>query len=138
MARFRTRSSLLAALVGLLTLVAPAGADHLAGVRVIDSDQLKAWIDQGKTMLLVDSRVASEYKEGHLPGAVNLPEPAMEKLRDRLPRDRKLPIVFYCNGWPECKKSHEACTKALQWGYTEVYWFREGTPAWREKGYPIE
>lgn len=104
---------------------------------MIDADQLKAWIDQGKKVLVVDSRVAPEYRQGHIPTAVNIPEPAMEKLRDRLPGDRSFPIVFYCNGWPECKKSHEACAKAVHWGYREIYWFRDGIPAWRAKGYPL-
>lgn len=105
---------------------------------VIDADQLKAWIDQGKKMLLVDSRVASEYKESHIPSAVNIPAPVMDQYREKLPKDLNYPLVFYCNGWPECKKSHEGSGKAIQWGYKRVYWFRDGIPVWQAKGYPVE
>lgn len=128
-------------LLASLTIVLRAGlvhADHLQMVKVIDADQLKAWIDQGKKMLLVDSRVAPEYKEGHIPTAISIPAPIMDRYRAKLPRDRSYPLVFYCNGWPECKKSHEACDKAVQWGYTQIYWFRDGIPAWKEKHYPLE
>ena len=105
---------------------------------MIDADQLRGWIDQGKKMLLVDSRVAAEYREGHIPGAITVPEPAMEKHRDKFPGDVRYPIVFYCNGWPQCKKSHDACAKALRWGFQAVYWFRDGMPAWQAKRYPLE
>lgn len=137
-ARFRRRIILLAALAGPFLLVGLARADHLAGVTVIDADQLKAWIDQGKKIFLVDARVASEYQEGHIPGAISIPEPAMEKHRGKFPRDLSHPLVFYCNGWPQCKKSHDACAKALQWGFREIYWFRDGIPAWQAKRYPLE
>lgn len=113
-------------------------ADHLQAVKVVDADQLKAWIDQGKKMLLADSRVASEYKESHIPTAISIPAPIMDQYRAKLPKDRSYPVVFYCNGWPECKKSHEACDKAVQWGYTQIYWFRDGIPAWTAKHYPLE
>jgi rhodanese-related sulfurtransferase len=113
-------------------------ADHLQIVKIVDADQLKAWIDQGKKIVLVDSRVASEYKEGHIPTAISIPAPIMDQYRSTLPKDRSYPIVFYCNGWPECKKSHEACEKAVQWGYGQVYWFRDGIPAWQAKRYPVE
>jgi len=117
---------------------APLRADHLSSVKVINVDQVKAWVDQGKKMLLIDSRIQSEYTESHIPTAVNIPTALMERNRDKLPRDRKHVLVFYCNGWPECKKSHDACSKAVQWGYDNVFWLRDGLPAWQAKGYPVE
>lgn len=130
----------LAALVILVMLVTPArsAADHVGSVTVIDVDQLKRWVDKGKPMMLVDSRVAAEYKTGHIPTAVNILAASMERERARLPRDKKTVIVFYCNGWPECKKSHDASAKAVEWGYQNVYWMRDGLPAWQAKGYPVE
>ena len=125
----------------LLITVAEVGeatADDLKTVTIVDADRLKTWIDQGKKILLIDSRVASEYKEGHIPTAINIPAPVMDQQRTKLPKDRSYPIVFYCNGWPECKKSHDACQKAIQWGYTQIYWFRDGIPAWQAKRYPVE
>jgi len=128
-------------LFALLITVAEVGeatADDLKAVTIVDADRLKTWIDQGKKILLIDSRVASEYKEGHIPTAINIPAPVMEQHQTKLPKDRSYPIVFYCNGWPECKKSHDACEKAIQWGYTQIYWFRDGIPAWQAKRYPLE
>ncbi len=127
-----------AVLVPLLLGPPVARADHLAAVKVVDADQLKAWIDGDKKMVLVDSRVAAEYRDGHIPKAISIPAPTMDQNRERLPRDLDHPVVFYCNGWPECKKSHEASSKAILWGYRHVYWFRDGIPVWQAKGYPVE
>ncbi len=129
---------LVVALAAILLGPPPVDADHLQVVKVIDVDQLKTWIDQGKKMLLVDSRVAPEYKESHIPTAINIPTPVMDQHREKLPKDLSYPLVFYCNGWPDCKKSHDACSKAVQWGYKQVYWFRDGIPIWQAKGYPTE
>lgn len=126
------------AVAAVLSGPAAVEADHLPAVTVVDADQLKGWIDHGKKMVVVDSRVVAEYKEAHIPTAISIPTPVMDQYRDRLPRDRNYPLVFYCNGWPECKKSHEGSSKAVQWGYRHIYWFRDGIPVWQSKGYPVE
>lgn len=125
-------------LAAVLSGPARSEADHLSGVKVIDAEQLKTWVDQGKQMLLIDARISSEYRAGHIPTAINIPEPLLEQKREKLPRDRQYPLVFYCNGWPECKKSHDACSKVIGWGYTNVHWFRDGIPVWQSKGFPVE
>jgi rhodanese-related sulfurtransferase len=131
------------ALFGLLLLgPLPARADVKTdvpkGVTVIDAEQLKKWIDQNKKMLLVDARIAPEYKEAHIPTAISVPYPVMEQHRKEFPKDTNYLIVFYCNGWPTCKKSHDACVTAVKWGYKNVHWFRAGIPVWQARGYPIE
>jgi rhodanese-related sulfurtransferase len=131
----------LAPLIVLAALVAgpvAARADHVTSVAVIDAAELKRWIDGGKRVTLIDSRVAAEFKAGHIPTAVNIVAAEMERHRGRLPSDRGATLVFYCNGWPECKKSHDASAKAVAWGYRSVYWLRDGIPAWQAKGYPVE
>jgi len=135
---FRPGMLLLSALSIVAAAVAPADGDHLASVVVIDAEELKAWIDQDRKILVIDSRVTAEYREAHIPTAVNIPAQAMDKHRHRFPDDHSYALVFYCNGWPECKKSHEASTKAVAWGYTRVYWLRGGLPAWQVKRYPLE
>jgi rhodanese-related sulfurtransferase len=133
-----SKNGLVLALAAILFGPAAVGADHLPAVQVLDADQLKVWIDQGNKMLLVDSRVASEYNEGHIPTAISIPAPVMDQYRAKLPSDDNYPLVFYCNGWPECKKSHDASSQAVEWGYRQVYWFRDGIPVWEAKGYPLE
>jgi len=47
-------------------------------------------------------------------------------------KDRKL--VFYCEA--KCWMSWNAAKRAVEYGYTAVYWFPDGMQGWTEAGYP--
>ena len=47
------------------------------------------------------------------------------------------PAVIYCNG-THCSLSYKAVTKAVQWGFTNIRYYREGMKDWRRSGNPIE
>jgi PQQ-dependent catabolism-associated CXXCW motif protein len=47
-------------------------------------------------------------------------------------KDRKL--VFYCEA--KCWMSWNAAKRAVEYGYTSVYWFPDGMKGWTEAGYP--
>jgi rhodanese-related sulfurtransferase len=47
------------------------------------------------------------------------------------------PIVIYCNG-ASCMRSSKATAKAVSWGYTKVYYYRDGFPAWKAASLPVE
>lgn len=46
------------------------------------------------------------------------------------------PVVIFC--LEDCWMSWNAAKRALEWGYTSVYWFPEGTDGWQLWGYPLE
>ncbi len=48
--------------------------------------------------------------------------------------DKSKPLVFFC--LRDCWMSWNAAKRAIEIGYSEVYWFPEGTDAWEERGYP--
>lgn len=50
--------------------------------------------------------------------------------------DKGKALVFFCVR--NCWMSWNAAKRALTYGYTNVYWFSEGTDAWQEIGQPIE
>lgn len=50
--------------------------------------------------------------------------------------DKTKALVFFCVR--NCWMSWNSAKRALSYGYTNVYWFSEGTDAWQEKGLPIE
>lgn len=45
--------------------------------------------------LLVDVRSASEYRSGHIPGAINIPLEQLVRHLNQIPTDR--PVVLYCS-----------------------------------------
>jgi len=56
-------------------------------------------------------------------------EDAVKGLRDR-------PIVFYCLA--DCWMSWNATKRAAGWGYTQLYWYRDGIDAWEAAKLPTE
>jgi rhodanese-related sulfurtransferase len=121
--------------------------DSLKGATVVDAAKAKSLIDSG--VMAIDARVANEYAESHIKGAINIPyKEKSAKAVDfdvkqdsidmsKFPSNKNTPMVIYCNG-PECWKSYKASTAAIKAGYKTVYWFRLGIPEWKAKGYPTE
>ena len=40
------------------------------------------------------------------------------------------PVLFYC--LQDCWMSWNAVKRAASWGYTNLYWYRDGVDGWRE------
>ena len=109
-----------------------------SSVVVVSADQLKDMLDQGQKFLLVDTRNGAEFREGHIPKALHVYDKEMEAQKGKLPSDKSLPLVFYCNGYPDCPRSLNGAKIAVEWGYKKVHLFKGGIPEWAAKGYPIE
>ena len=140
-------TTVLAVALAPLAVWAADAPASLAGAKVVTAADVTKLVGAGD--LVVDSRVASEYADGHIKGAVSIPyREKSEKVANfdatadafaltKLPADKAAPIVIYCNG-PDCWKSFKASTVAIKGGYTNVYWYRDGFPDWKSKGLPIE
>jgi PQQ-dependent catabolism-associated CXXCW motif protein len=48
---------------------------------------------------------------------------------------RDLPVVLYCLA--NCWMSWNASKRAASWGYTHVYWYRDGTDGWAAAHLPL-
>jgi len=128
------------------TLAADTPAS-ISGATVVTAVRAKALQDQGAIM--VDARVANEYVEQHIKGAINIPykeksdksvnfDASKDKFNtSKLPANKSAEIVIYCNG-PECWKSFKASTAAVKAGYVRINWLRGGMPEWKEKELPVE
>lgn len=84
-------------------------------------------------VLVIDSRPARKYDEGHIPGALSIPDTFFDKKTDLLPKDKSQLLIFYCGGL-ECPLSHKSAFKAEKLGYTNIKVFAEGDPAWAKAG----
>lgn len=126
---------------------APLTPPDLLGVTVVSAAQARDLMAKG--VLMVDTRVANEYVEQHIRGAVSIPykeksaksphfDPRLDRFDlSKLPRDKATPVIFYCNAG-ECWKSYKASRAAVKAGYTNVYWLRGGIPEWKNNGLPVE
>jgi rhodanese-related sulfurtransferase len=84
-------------------------------------------------VLVIDSRPARKYDEGHIPGAISIPDTLFDKKTDLLPKDKHHLLIFYCGGI-DCPLSHKSAFKAEKLGYTNIKVFAEGDPAWMKAG----
>jgi PQQ-dependent catabolism-associated CXXCW motif protein len=50
--------------------------------------------------------------------------------------DKSKPLVFFCAS-RMCWLAHNATLRALDLGYTDVYWYRGGRDAWQAAGLPM-
>jgi rhodanese-related sulfurtransferase len=106
------------------------------GATTVDAAMAKDLFD--REAVFVDLRKENVWNSGRVPGAIWI-DYRNNFTREALAAeaDSGDAVVFYCSG-VRCPRSAEACTKALAWGYTDVYYFRDGFPAWKLAGYPVE
>ena len=116
---------------------APADAVGFFSARLTfqaDVSDVHASLDSGDPgFALVDSRGATSWAQGHIPGAVHLPTADIATRAARL-LDPALPVVTYCWG-PGCNGATRAALALAQLGYPVKemiggieYWIREGFP----------
>jgi rhodanese-related sulfurtransferase len=100
------------------------------------TDLQKILQSKSDKFLVIDARSPGEYRDVHIPDAINIPVTQFEKYAKLLPEDRMKTLIFYCNGI-KCGKSKKAAKKAIALGYENVLVYEEGMPVWEEKGMPI-
>lgn len=107
------------------------------GAKTVDVAKAKALFD--KKVAFVDTRNDKDWDAGRIPGALHMDIHkgafTQEALGAKVKKDQE--VVMYCNG-EKCLRSSEAAEKAVGWGYSKVYYFRDGFPAWQAAGYPAE
>jgi rhodanese-related sulfurtransferase len=82
-------------------------------------------------VIVVDVRNLEEYKEGHIPGAIDIPLEVFASKSTMLGKDKT--IVVYCNSGG---RSYDAYRKLMQLGYKDLY--QSLYYDWRHGGLPVE
>ncbi len=116
-----------------LAAAKPKSVEQLQRVK---PEELKAMLEGGADIVVVDNQPMEGYVVAHLPKAVNLPWDMQIKSANDLPRDKLL--VLYC----PCAHEEDASDVAMQlitrFGYTKVVLLDGGITKWMELGYPVE
>ena len=84
-------------------------------------------------VVIVDVRLPSDYRAGHIPGAINLPKGRWENANG-LSKDKL--HVLYCYS-QTCHLAAEAAVELLKQGY-RVQEMEGGYATWTAAGYPVE
>ena len=107
-------------IIVLLSGCAQPSGSTTASYKQITQEEAKEMMTKDDGHIIVDVRRQDEYDEGHIPGAVLIPnESITDKQPDELP-DLNQIILVYCRSG---RRSKEASQKLADIGYTNVYEF---------------
>lgn len=154
--KFLTRSFLFYPVLFLFSILT-AGAEENAptptpefirGGKVISIDAAESFF-KSKEAEFFDVRSRDDFSKAHIQGARTLPyqensesSPDFNASLDRfelaqLPPNKGQTVIFYCNG-PTCWYSYKAAVLAIEEGYRDVLWFRDGLTSWQAAGLPVK
>lgn len=132
----------------------------LTGGQVLDTDAAHAIWQDGKAAFidvlpqapkpdnLPEGTIWRDKPRHSIPGAIWLPNVGYGAiadvtadyfragLDDATNGDPDHPVVFFC--LEECWMSWNAARRAIEWGYTDVSWYPDGTDGWSFQDYPLE
>lgn len=101
-------------------------------IREIASTELKARIESGDAVEIVDIRSEAEIAQGVLPSAQHLPMHLIPLKMNDLPKDRD--VILYCRSGA---RSYQACAYLAQQGVGNVLNLSGGIIDWARQGFEI-
>ncbi len=84
----------------------------------ISAEEAKELMGPGKDAVLLDVREMEEYNSGHIPHSKNIPLSSLNLMINKLPENRRTPIVTYCLTGMRARR---ACKKLKKLGYENIY-----------------
>ncbi len=105
-------------------------------IKFITIEQLMEMMVNNQKFKLVEVLGKEHYKEGHIPGAINLP---IDHLKRLIPKHLKKSdtIVVYCASYA-CHASTTAAELLLQMGYKKTLDFKGSKKHWVNCGLELE
>jgi rhodanese-related sulfurtransferase len=113
---------------GLKIVAGPEYEKKIEATKIRPADIKKMIDENSHDYVLIDVRDESEYKEGHIPTAINIPANIIASKQDSLPKEKK--IIVYCNAG---SRSYMAYRKLMRMEYKNVY--QTLFSDWKEAGY---
>ena len=88
--------------------------------------------------IFIDARDQWEFGEGHIRGAINIPEFSFSSENELLKEiDKNKMLVIYCSG-NECETSKRLAAELKKVGYMNTFIYLGGFDEWAESGLPVE
>ena len=134
------RNFVLAAAMALCLVASASAQDapmRIAGATTVNAKQIFELIDKNPNLVILDNRKAEDFATGHIEGATRLidTEVSAETLAKHA-ASKDVPMLFYCNG-VKCGRAAKATEKALQLGYTKVFYYALGMDEWNKEALPL-
>ena len=109
-------------LIALLTFTLPLGCVGCSGGGSASYDQIsgaeaKALMDSESGYVIIDARTQEEYDQGHISGAILIPEYEIADRAEKELPDKDQLILVYCRSG---RRSKIAAEELVKLGYTNV------------------
>ncbi len=117
----------------------PSGAElppssYLPTIPRISVEEVKAKLDAGSNIVIIDSRSEEFYDRSHIVGAISFPLDDMAEPYDSL--DGYDEIITYCH-CPDEQYSARAVRELMLAGFSNAKAIEGGLEAWKEAGFPV-
>ena len=109
-------------LIALLTFTLPFGCVGCSDVGSATYEQIsgaeaKELMDSESGYIIIDARTQEEYDQGHIPGAILIPEYEIADRAEKELHDKNQLILVYCRSG---RRSKIATEELVKLGYTNV------------------
>ena len=109
---------------------------HTLRTPQVPPHELRAWIDGGRDMVIVDSRTPEEYARGCIPGAWSMPGGELMLRIGELAKTPKTTIVVHCGGRT---RSYIGAESLRRMGLPNpIVALENGTMGWELAGFTLE
>jgi rhodanese-related sulfurtransferase len=121
------------ALLGMLTFF-NCKKNESESIQLITPTEMKE-ISEIEGIQLVDVRTPGEYKQGHLPNAINIDflDPNFDTNIQQL--DKTKPVIVYCQ---HGSRSAKCASQLIINGFVKVYDLDHGFYEWKSIGFEVE
>lgn len=101
--------------------------DAKTRIKECTPEDVKQWQSSEDSFCFVDTREATEFEAGALPGAIHLGKGVIERDIEKQVPDQSTKIVLYCGGG---SRSALAADNLQKMGYLNVFSMKGGYRAW--------
>ena len=108
---------------------------RVEGSTYVDSKAAFELFNKGAKFL--DVRPQGSISKGKIKNAIEMYVGHMSPQKIMLFVKKDEPVVVYCNG-QQCSLTPEAIILMKKWGYTKLFYYRDGYPAWKYYNLPTQ
>lgn len=105
--------------------------------RAITREDLLKRLDAAPRAVLIEALPERYFRDGHLPGALHIPQDSVSEMAPGVVPDKAAEIVVYCAS-ASCRNSHIAAANLEILGYRNVSIYVGGKEDWLAAGLPLK
>lgn len=122
--------NILSSLIVFTSIVAAS----FATAKDINQGDLQALLEAKSNLVLLDVRAVSEYNDGHLPKAINIPHVELQDRLAEVSADKDTQVVIYCRSGRRAEIARQLLEKN---GFTQLDHLSGDYNGWRAANLPI-